>query len=93
MRRVISGGLATIFRGEWPGKTIKRDTEDRKIQKARRQAGRLKESGAVPWQEQIKLEHADGMHSRLETEMRKKEAKKAESGQLDKQMDASIKEE
>ena len=91
MRRLVSGGLGVIFRGDgWIDKELRRTKEDRKIQQSRRQAMRLKTSGAVPWKETIKIEAAEGMYDRLGTEMRKKEAKKAEGGALDKEMDAQI---
>lgn len=91
MRRLITGGSGTIFRGDgWVDKELRRAKEDQKIQSARRQASRLKNSGAVPWPEQIKINQAEGMYDRLGTEMRRKEAKKAESGALDKEMDTQV---
>ncbi len=92
MVRRITGGAGTIFRGSWPGKDIKRQHEDDEVKIARRRALRLKNSGAVPWPEQIKQDKAEGLHSRLESEARKKEIKKIEDG-LDKKMDRSITEE
>jgi putative FmdB family regulatory protein len=91
MRRLITGGSGTIFRGDgWVDKELRRAKEDQKIQIARRKAVRMKNSGAVPHAETIKIDQAEGMYDRLGTEVRKKEAEKAESGDLDKEMDSQI---
>ena len=93
MRRIFGCG-GVVFKGnDWPGQEIKRSGEDQKIMVARRKAKRLKESGAVPWEEQIKATTAGKMFDSLEGEMRKKEQKKFESGEADRAMDRSIKEE
>jgi len=93
MNRLITGGYGTIFRGDWPGKNIKRQSEDQKLQGQRRKAKRLKESGTVGWEEQIKACEADGLCDRMESEMRKKEVDKAKRGELDRQMDNAVSDE
>lgn len=94
MRRKITGGAGTIFRGDnWPSKELRAEEQDARLIKARRQAKHLKESGAVPWNEQIKQKDAGPLHDNLESDMRRREQEKLQSGQLDRDMAAAIKEE
>jgi len=60
---------------------------------ARRKAKHLKESGAVPWNEQIKQKDAGALHDKMENEMRRKEQERLESGKLAREMDASVEKE
>jgi len=94
MKRKITGGAGIIFKGDgWPSKQIKQQDQDQHILKARRKAKHLKESGAVPWDEQIKQKDAGPLHDKLESDMRKREQEKLQSGALAQSMDASVKEE
>lgn len=94
MRRKITGGAGVIFKGDgWPSKEFRQQDADRGIQKARRKAKRLKESGVVPWEEQIKASNAGAMHDKFESAMRKAETEKALDGTLEKEMDKKISEE
>lgn len=92
MVRRITGGLGTIFKGDgWVDKELRRNKEDDKIKIARRKAMRLKNSGAVPWTEQIKKDQAEGLSERMDSDVRKREVKKAE--QAAKEMEGNITEE
>lgn len=93
MPRYYSGKTTVVFKGDgWVDKQLRREKEDNEIQRSRRQATRLKTSGAVPWKEQIKIKTAPGLYDRLGTEMRKKEAERAESGEIDTEMSSQVSE-
>jgi len=90
MRRVFTT-VGMVFKGTgWPTQAYKRQGEDEKIREARKSAIKLKESGTVPWKEQIKIKEAVPMENRLASEIRKKEIEKARSGQLDREMDSKL---
>ena len=55
MHLVISGGLGTIFKGEWNDKTRRKKREDQDIKRKARKARELKNTGKVPMEQQIKL--------------------------------------
>lgn len=94
MRRLITGGSGIIFKGDdWPSKKFRQEDADSAIRTARRKAKHLKESGAVPWNEQITQKAAGPLHDKLESDMRKKEQERLESGKLAKEMDAAVKRE
>jgi len=93
LRRLITLGGGIIFKGsDWPSKELKQEDQDAKLHVARRKAKHLKESGAVPWDEQIKQKEATTLHDKLENDMRKREEDKIASGKLARDMDAAVKE-
>lgn len=93
LRRLITGGSGIIFKGDdWPSKALRQEDADTKIKTARRKAKHLKDSGAVPWDEQIKEKDANNLHDKLENDMRRREQERLQSGQLQRDMDRSVKE-
>jgi hypothetical protein len=47
-KRLIGAGAAALFKGDWPGKTLTRQSENRNLTDKAKVARRMKRSGKVP---------------------------------------------
>jgi len=79
MRRVFKVGGIILKGSGWPGKALKRRSEDGDIQRQRRKAAVLKDKGEVPRKAVIGLEEADKLYDKRHTE-----------GELDKLYEGTV---